>query len=254
MTTTPGTPPQPTPPQPSAPYPGPGGQVPPVPVPDAPVPSGPKRSWFARHKVLTGLGALVLVSALASALGGGEGSSAGATTAPSAAADAAETDQAAAGSGDSADTAQAPAEGSQPEDSQPPSGLTFPGMADDDIVGRTGDTLTSKDVSITTTPVTAGDATLGPTACTTVTVVNGSTDPVDVNAFDFTLLNPEGAITDPGFSGTDTHLTSSTLVPQGSVSGDVCFDVDISAGGQYVVIYDPVLTLFTDRAAWVNEL
>ena len=34
----------------------------------------PKRSWFARHKILTGIGAFIAVGMIASALNGGGGS------------------------------------------------------------------------------------------------------------------------------------------------------------------------------------
>ncbi|EYR63642.1 Mpr protein [Actinotalea ferrariae CF5-4] len=56
------------------PPPGQGGYPPPGPYGPVP-PGGPaptsKKSWFARHKVLTGIGGLVLVVMFATALGGG---------------------------------------------------------------------------------------------------------------------------------------------------------------------------------------
>ena len=100
----------------------------------------------------------------------------------------------------------------------------------------------------------AGDATLGPTACSTITITNGSKNTLDVNALDFTLQNPAGAISNSGFLGSSNHLSSSTLIAGGSVSGDVCFDTDVSAGGQYVLLYKPTLSLFRHRRAWVNNL
>jgi len=98
--------------------------------------------------------------------------------------------------------------------------------------------------------VAAGDATLGPTACSTITITNGSKNTLDVNALDFTLQNPAGAISNSGFLGSSNHLSSSTLIAGGSVSGDVCFDTDVSAGGQYVLLYKPTLSLFGPRRAW----
>ena len=41
----------------------------------------PKRSWFARHKILTGIGAFVAVGMIASALNGGADSGDSSTTA-----------------------------------------------------------------------------------------------------------------------------------------------------------------------------
>ncbi|WP_158372681.1 DUF4352 domain-containing protein [Cellulosimicrobium cellulans] len=78
-------PPPPAQPYPTAPLPG-GG---PVPGPPAPA---PKRSWFARHKVLTTLGALVVLVVAVGVAGGGSDDPAPATATPagSTAADAGE--------------------------------------------------------------------------------------------------------------------------------------------------------------------
>ena len=100
----------------------------------------------------------------------------------------------------------------------------------------------------------AGDATLGATACSTITIVNGASSPLDVNALDFTLQDPNGAITNVGFTGTDNHLSASTLISGGTLSGDVCFSTDVSGGGQYILLYEPTLTLLTHRTAWINRL
>ena len=51
-----------------------GSPAPGYPWPPAAMPaSEPKRSWFARHKILTGIGAFVAVGIVASALNGGGG-------------------------------------------------------------------------------------------------------------------------------------------------------------------------------------
>ncbi|UFU03769.1 DUF4352 domain-containing protein [Ruania suaedae] len=92
------------PPQPSG-YPAQPGGYPPQP-PAAPV---KKKSWFARHKILTVLGAIVLVVILANVLGGGgsEDPEAGGGSADQA-------EEGAAGEGAPADE-EAPAETSEPE-------------------------------------------------------------------------------------------------------------------------------------------
>ena len=52
-----------------------GSPAPGYPWPPAAMPAPePKRSWFARHKILTGIGAFVGVCIVASALNGGGGS------------------------------------------------------------------------------------------------------------------------------------------------------------------------------------
>ena len=233
-----------------------GSPAPGYPWPPAAMPAPePKRSWFARHKILTGIGAFIAVGMIASALNGGGGSGDSSTTAtpPSVQSMASAPAQETAGQ----DSAAAPS----PQQQEPAkdagksdSALSFPGKQSGDVVGKAGDTIDDDGVKVTATTVAAGDATLGPTACSTITITNGSKNTLDVNALDFTLQNPAGAISNSGFLGSSNHLSSSTLIAGGSVSGDVCFDTDVSAGGQYVLLYKPTLSLFGHRRAWVNNL
>ena len=237
-----------------------GSPAPGYPWPPAAMPAPePKRSWFARHKILTGIGAFVAVGIVASALNGGGGageSSAAASPAAQSVASAAPQETA----GQDAAPAPAPEQTTPADDSgktdagKTDSGLSFPGKQSGDVVGKAGDTIDDNGVKVTATTVAAGDATLGPTACSTITITNGSKNTLDVNALDFTLQNPAGAISNSGFLGSSNHLSSSTLIAGGSVSGDVCFDTDVSAGGQYVLLYKPTLSLFGHRRAWVNNL
>lgn len=216
----------------------------------------PKRSWFARHKILTGIGAFVAVGMIASALNGGGGSGNSSTTAatlPSIQSMASAPAQATAGQDSAAAPSpqqQEPAKDAEKSDSA----LSFPGKQSDDVVGNAGDTIDDGGIKVSATPVAAGDATLGPTACSTITITNGSKNTLDVNALDFTLQDPAGAISNSGFLGSSNHLSASKLIAGGSVSGDVCFDADVSAGGQYVLLYKPTLSLFGHRRAWINNL
>ena len=235
-----------------------GATAPGYPMPPAfgPVPE-PKRSWFARHKILTGIGAFVGVCIVASALnrGGGSGHSAAATS-PAAQSAATALSQNSAGQ----DAAPAPGQTAQANDAgkadagKSESGLSFPGMQRSDVVGNAGEMIDDDGIQVTTTTVAAGDATLGPTACSTVTITNASKNTLDVNALDFTLQDPAGAISNAGFMGSSNHLSASKLIAGGSVSGDVCFSTDVSAGGQYVLLYKPTLSLFGHRRAWINNL
>ena len=245
-----------------------GSPAPGYPWPPAAMPAPePKRSWFARHKILTGIGAFVAVGIVASALNGGGGageSSAAASPAASPAAQSTAQSVASAApqetAGQDAAPAPVPEQTTQADDSgktdagKTDSGLSFPGKQSGDVVGKAGDTIDDDGVKVTATTVAAGDATLGPTACSTITITNGSKNTLDVNALDFTLQDPAGAISNSGFLGSSNHLSSSTLIAGGSVSGDVCFDTDVSAGGQYVLLYKPTLSLFGHRRAWVNNL
>lgn len=117
-----------------------------------------------------------------------------------------------------------------------------------------GESITAKGVTITSAPLVAGDSTLGPTACTSVTMQNSSGKEVDFNTFEFKLLVPSGTITDATIFGSDNLLSSGKLIDGGSTSGDVCFDADVAAGGQFVVIYEPLSFFSNHREAWVNNL
>lgn len=194
------------------------------------------RPVHARHRFLTGVGALAVAATVAVTLGACGGGGEATVTSPSEVA-------ASTGSGEEAPATEQVA----------PTG-TFPGMQDGDVVATGGDTVDDGGVQVTATPLTAGDPTYGATACSTVTIVNNGSNSLDVNALDFTLQDPAGAIKDVGFLGTENHLSASTLISGGTMSGDVCFDVDISAGGQYVLLYEPVLALNAHRVAWVNQL
>ena len=236
-----------------------GSPAPGYPWPPAAMPAPePKRSWFARHKILTGIGAFVAVGIVASALNGGGGAGeSNAAASPAAQSTAQSVASAAPQETAGQDAAPAPApEQTTPADDtgKTDAGLSFPGKQSGDVVGKAGDTIDDDGVKVTATTVAAGDATLGPTACSTITITNGSKNTLDVNALDFTLQNPAGAISNSGFLGSSNHLSSSTLIAGGSVSGDVCFDSDVSAGGQYVLLYKPTLSLFGHRRAWVNNL
>ena len=238
-----------------------GSPAPGYPWPPAAMPAPePKRSWFARHKILTGIGVFVAVGIVASALNGGGGageSSAAASPAAQSTTQSVASTAPQETAGQDAAPAPSPEQTTQADDTgktdagKTDSGLSFPGKQSGDVVGKAGDTIDDDGVKVTATTVAAGDATLGPTACSTITITKNN---LDVNALDFTLQNPAGAISNSGFLGSSNHLSSSTLIAGGSVSGDVCFDTDVSAGGQYVLLYKPTLSLFGHRRAWVNNL
>lgn len=241
----------------------PAGTIPTGPTHPGPPPGGPfpyrtppaKRSWFARHKVLTGVGAVVALVIVGSALGGG-----GSDTKPTPASNAVASrssvvtaDQDGSAPGTASPDAAAPAEPTAQAQEETASGVTFPGMKRSDLVAMAGEMIDDDGVQVTATPLAAGDSTFGPTACSTVTIVNNGSGSLDVNALDFSLQDPNGVIVSVGLFGTDNHISAATLIAGGTLSGDVCFDSNLSSGGQYVLLYEPVYTLFSNRMAWVNE-
>ena len=117
-----------------------------------------------------------------------------------------------------------------------------------------GESITAKGVTITSSALASGNDVLGPTACTGVTIQNNSGKELDFNIMEFKLLAPSGTITDATIFGSDNLLSSGKLIDGGSTSGDVCFDTDVAAGGQFVVIYEPLSFFSNHREAWVNNL
>jgi hypothetical protein len=145
--------------------------------------------------------------------------------------------------GDSTSAAREP--GAQP---------AFPGATDRDVVAQAGETVDAEGLRVTTTSLVAGDATLGPTLCTTVTYDNQSGRPTTFNGgFDWKLQSPNGAILSNTHTGSDNLLKSGELAPGGNMTADVCFDAKQgNSSGHYVVLLDPSFRFSSDRIAWVN--
>lgn len=135
-----------------------------------------------------------------------------------------------------------------------PAAAAFPGAKDSDVVGKAGAALKVGDATVTSAPIAKGDATFGKTICTATTMSNGSKETISFNAFDWKLQTPSGTILNPGFTGSDNTLNSGEIAPGGKASGDVCFDNKKAEAGKFVVLYEPVFSFFSDRAAWINSL
>ena len=144
-------------------------------------------------------------------------------------------------------------ESSQPTESES-SQSAFPGAQASDVIGQAGEPLVLGDISVASTALTAGDPTLGPTLCTTATIQNQSDETINFNAFDWKLQAPSGTISNPSLTGSPNILSSGQVAPGGTATGDVCFDNDAAESGEYVVLYEPVFSFFSDRGAWINTL
>lgn len=136
------------------------------------------------------------------------------------------------------------------------SGGAFPGATSNDIVGNAGDALTIGDMQITATALKPGDSTLGKTLCSTVTYKNNGSTPAQFSGMgDWKLQDPSGAALMTGFAGSTNILSTGDLAPGGTTSGDMCFDRNTSAaGGQFVLLYKPMLSFTSDRGAWLNQV
>lgn len=190
------------------------------------------RPWFKKKRFIFTL-LIVLIIAISVATGGNDEE--GDTASNTAAAPGAE---------------QAPAEEAAPAEDAAPA---FPGALESDVVGQADDALVLGDITVTSTALIDGDATLGATFCTTATVQNTSDKTIDFNIFDWKLQSPSGTIISATFMGSDNMLSSGQVAPGGTATGDACFENKAAEAGQFVVLYEPVFAFFSDRAAWINN-
>lgn len=149
------------------------------------------------------------------------------------------------------DTSGSGEPGSTGQTSEPPA---FPGAQESDVVGQAGAALVLEDITVTSTPLVAGDSTFGSTLCTTATVQNNSEDTIDFNALDWKLQAPSGTIQNTSLTGSSDTLTAGQVAPGGTATGDVCFENEPAETGQFIVLYEPVFSFFSDRGAWINNL
>lgn len=196
------------------------------------------RPWFKKKRFILPLLFILLIILISALSGGGDDSTNTSTPATSSSAEAAPTQE------EAAPTEAAPTE----EEAAP----AFPGAQDSDVVGQAGEDLTLGDLTVSSSALIEGDATFGPTLCTTAVLNNGSSDTIDFNLFDWKLQSPAGAILNSGIGGSDNIINSGQLAPGGTTTGDICFDADTAETGQYVVLYEPVFSFFSDRGAWVS--
>lgn len=204
------------------------------------------RPWFKKKRFILPL-ILVVIIIITSVSNGGNKKTADAGTAPLVGQTAQAADKPAEKAADKTPAAAAPAPAS-------PAAAAFPGAKKSDVIGQAGEALKLGDVTVTSAAIVNGDATLGATLCTPVSLTNGSKDTIDFNTYDWKLQSPGGTIVDPTIVGSENMLRSGQIVPGGSTTGDVCFDNKAPESGKYVVLYSPMFKLFSARAAWINTL
>ncbi len=195
--------------------------------------SGPKpRSWFARHKILTAVGALLGLSVGGTALNGEQapGPSPTSTSSPKPRATAA--------------GQEAPAAAS---------GLSFPGKKDRDVAVKPGDEVQLSDWTTTAGALKSRtDPGFGKQLCAPVTMLNRDDAAQDYNSYSWQLQSPSGDTKDLAISESNNAFGSGTLAPGGKKTGTLCWD-NPGDSGTYVVLWQPDQFSSDARGAWVSK-
>ena len=173
-----------------------------------------KKSWFARHKILTGIIALVVVVAIASGASGDNTNNNGSS-----------------GSSGSSNSSKE---------------YRFADRADKqdkDVELAVGESGTVDGIKLTVNKVeyktsvsefeSAGD---GKTyVIADVSLENTSDETKPYNTFDFRIQTKSGQVLDSGFATTATPLNSGDMVSGGTAKGQVVFEVPVEDGHQYII-------------------
>ncbi|GAB2680316.1 uncharacterized protein DUF4352 [Barrientosiimonas humi] len=207
------------------------GGLPPVPPQQfayPPMQEPQKKSWFARHKIITGLGALLLVAGGVSAAQGGSG---GTTTDGS-------SNQAAAPADNGGDAAPAAGDGDGAQDAAPAADDAKPVAKKDSLPGLNAPVRDGK-FEFTVTKVETGKTQIGDQyvgekaqgqfTLVTVTVKNIGDEPQ-------TLIDTEQQLTD----GSGRQYTSNTMAALLLPGNENAFITDINPGNNIkaVLVYD----------------
>lgn len=199
-----------------------------------------RRPWYKKKRFIIPLAliALIVIISIATTAGGGGNNTADQDTSADPTAS------------ESSQPASSQPASSQPASSQP----AFPGAEDGDVIGQAGESLALGNATVTSTALTPGDSTLGPTLCSTATIQNSSDETISFTALSWKLQDPSGTISNTSLTGSPNLLTAGEVAPGGTATGDVCFDNEAGASGEYIVLYEPPFSFFSDRGAWINTL
>ncbi len=200
------------------------------------------RSWFARHKILTAVGALLGLSVVATALGDGQPPSPNQASSP-----------ASASSPKPRGTPPAAAAGGGQEAPAAASGLTFPGKKDRDMAVKPGDEVQLSDWTTTAGALKSRtDPGFGKQLCAPVTMLNRDDSAQDYNSYSWQLQSPSGDTKDLAISESNNAFGSGTLAPGGTKTGTLCWD-NPGDSGTYVVLWQPDQFSSDARGAWVSK-
>ncbi|MFZ3454407.1 DUF4352 domain-containing protein [Arthrobacter sp. 7Tela_A1] len=86
------------------------------------------------------------------------------------------------------------------------------------------------------------------------TIQNDSDETISFSALSWKLQDPSVTISNTSLTGSPNLLTGGEVAPGGTATGDVCFDNEAGTSGEYIVLYEPIFSFFSDRGAWINTL
>ena len=193
-----------------------------------------QRSWFSRHKILSGLAAfilLIVVVVVAVNSGGGDDT---VNTADSgnAAADAPKQD--------------AP----KAEDPKP----KYAGaLKDDKVASAPGAEISLSGWTTTASALKPTENPLGTNLCSNVSMTNRDDKQQEYNGLSWKLQTPNGNVQDITFGG-ENDLSTGGLAPGGNVSKTVCFEDQNAGAGQYILSWTPDIFSNKARGIWLNTL
>jgi len=202
------------------------------------------RNWFVRHKILSGLGALILLGVILSAASGG-----GSTDDTTNASDDATTE-------DADTTNKAPAAPAPAAEKAAPK-VKYAGQLDDDKLaggtGAPGGTVSLSGWTVSATALKKTSTDFSKNICTDVVMTNRDDKQQEYNGLSWKMQTPGGDVQDITFTG-ENDLTSGGLAPGGKVAKRVCFEDKAAGAGQYVLAWAPDIFSSKDRGIWLNKL
>lgn len=193
-----------------------------------------QRSWFARHKIVSGLAALFLLIAVVSVASSGGGGKDTVDTADS---------------GNT--TADAPKQDAPQAEAPKPQ---YAGaLKDDKVASAPGAEISLSGWTVAASALKPTKTPLGTNLCSNVSMTNRDDKQQEYNGLSWKLQTPNGNVQDITFGG-DNDLLSGGLAPGGNVSKTVCFEDQNAGPGQYILSWTPDIFSSKARGIWLNTL
>lgn len=174
-----------------------------------------KKNWFAKHKILTVIGAIVLIAIIGGAAGGDKSSKSTDST-----------------NGSSSSNGEKTFKFDDRADKQPKDVEVLPGEA----ATVDGVKMTLSGVEYKTSISEYETADSGKTyVVADVALENISKETKPYNVFNFRIQTASGQVLDGAFATVGSPLSSGDMVAGGKASGKIVFEVPVEDGHQYVI-------------------